>query len=51
MNEENNPLKDWMETGRSNVAPELDEKDTDSDSNTPLPTRLVVDTVNPHNLQ
>ncbi|XP_062202002.1 uncharacterized protein LOC133904521 [Phragmites australis] len=39
LNEDNNPLRDWMETGRSNAAPKLDEEDTDSD--VPLPTHLV----------
>ena len=49
LNEDNNPLRDWMETGRSNAAPELDEEDTDSD--VPLPTHLVTDTVNTPDLQ
>ena len=48
LNEENNPLRDWMETGRSNVALELDEKDTYNDI--PLPTHLVTDIANPQDL-
>ncbi|XP_062191201.1 uncharacterized protein LOC133894997 [Phragmites australis] len=49
LNEDNNPVRDWMETGRSNAAPELDEEDTDSD--VPLPTHLVTDIVNTPDLQ
>ena len=39
--EETNPIRDWMENGRSNAAPLLDEETTESD--TPLPAHLVVD--------
>ena len=38
-----------METGKSNAAPELDEEDTNSDI--PPPTHLVIDTINPQDLQ
>ena len=38
-----------METGRSNATPELDEKDTNSDIF--IPTHMVTDIVNPHDLQ
>jgi hypothetical protein len=36
-----NLIRDWMEHGRSNEAPLLDEKDTQSD--TPMPSRVVTE--------
>ncbi|TVU01095.1 hypothetical protein EJB05_53453, partial [Eragrostis curvula] len=38
--DESNPIQDWMEHGRSNAAPLLDEEVTDSD--TPIPSALVL---------
>ena len=35
LHDTNNPICHWMEMGRSNVDPVLDEEDTESD--TPLP--------------
>ena len=49
MTDANNPIKEWMEVGRSTVAPELDEEDTDSDC--PIPSHLVTDTVDPNDLR
>jgi len=43
LSDENNPIKEWMEFGRSTKDPVLDEEDTESDC--PLPSRLVTDTV------
>jgi hypothetical protein len=36
-----NPIRDWMEHGRSNADPLLDEEDTQSD--TPIPSRIVTE--------
>jgi hypothetical protein len=36
-----NPIRDWMEHGRSNVDPLLDEEDTHSD--TPISSRIVTE--------
>lgn len=47
--DESNPIRDWMEQGRSNAEPLLDEDDTESD--TPVPSRLVVEGDNPRTLQ
>ena len=49
MTDANNPIKEWMEVGRSTVAPELDEEDTDSDC--PIPSHLVTDIVDPNDLR
>ncbi|TVU12808.1 hypothetical protein EJB05_46468, partial [Eragrostis curvula] len=38
--DESNPIRDWMEHGRSNGPPLLDEEATDSD--TPIPSALVL---------
>jgi hypothetical protein len=35
-----NPIQDWMDHGRSNEDPLLDEEDTHSDN--PIPSRLVM---------
>uniref|UniRef100_A0A0A9DYF6 Uncharacterized protein n=1 Tax=Arundo donax TaxID=35708 RepID=A0A0A9DYF6_ARUDO len=39
--DDRNPIKDWMENGRSNADPLLDEEDTESDA--PIPSRMVVE--------
>src|SRR6185369_12308680 len=41
---ENNPVREWMEYGRSNRAPVLDEADDDGD--VPLPSHIVRDQIN-----
>ena len=38
--DEKNPIRDWMDHGRSNAPPLLDEEDTESD--TPIPSHLVI---------
>ena len=42
--DENNPVREWMEYGRSNRAPVLDEDDDDGD--VPLPSHIVRDQIN-----
>ena len=42
--DENNPVREWMEYGRSNWAPVLDEDD--DDGNIPLPSHIVRDQIN-----
>ena len=42
--DENNPVQEWMEYGRSNRAPVLDEDDDDGDI--PLPSHIVRDQIN-----
>jgi len=42
--DENNPVRKWMEYGRSNRAPVLDEDDDDGD--VPLPSHIVRDQIN-----
>ena len=45
----NNPIREWMEAGRSTVAPELDEEDTETDA--PIPSHLVTATADHRDLQ
>ena len=47
--DENNPIKEWMEVGRSTQDPVLDEDNTESDC--PLPSHIVTDTVSSLDLQ
>jgi hypothetical protein len=47
--DEKNPVREWMEYGRSNWQPVLDEKDEDSDI--PIPSQLVRDQIDPKDLQ
>jgi uncharacterized membrane protein YgcG len=47
--DEKNPIRDWMEYGRSNKAPVLDEDDDDGD--VPLPNPLVSDQIAPEDLR
>ena len=47
--DENNPVREWMEYGRSNRAPVLDEDDDDGDI--PLPSHLVRDQINMSDLR
>jgi uncharacterized membrane protein YgcG len=42
--DDNNPLREWMEYGRSNRDPVLDEDDDDGD--VPIPSQLVRDHIN-----
>ena len=42
--DENNPVREWMEYGRSNRAPVLDEDDDEGD--VPLPSHIVRDQIN-----
>ena len=42
--DENNPVREWMEYGRSNRAPVLDEDEDDGD--VPLPSHIVRDQIN-----
>jgi chromatin remodeling complex protein RSC6 len=44
-----NPIRDWMEHGRSNEAPLLDEEDTQSD--TLMPSRIVTERDDVRSLQ
>ncbi|TVU34001.1 hypothetical protein EJB05_15822, partial [Eragrostis curvula] len=44
-----NPIRDWMENGRSNAEPLLDEEETESDA--PMPSRLVIQDDDPRELQ
>ncbi|TKC13318.1 DUF domain-containing protein [Robertmurraya kyonggiensis] len=44
-----NPVREWMEYGRSNKAPVLDEDDDEGD--TPLPSNIVADKINPADLR
>jgi hypothetical protein len=46
--EHNNPLREWMEYGRSNHGPVLDEDDDDGD--VPLPSHIVTDHINDSDL-
>lgn len=45
----NNPIRDWMEHGRSNADPVLDEEAPDSD--VPIPSHLVTEDDDPQELQ
>uniref|UniRef100_A0A0A9VM07 Uncharacterized protein n=1 Tax=Arundo donax TaxID=35708 RepID=A0A0A9VM07_ARUDO len=47
--DDTNPIRDWMKNGRSNADHLLDEEDTDSD--TPIPSRMVVDVDDTRELQ
>jgi len=47
--DENNPIQEGMQVARSTQAPELDEEDTESDC--PLPSHLVTDTIASVDLQ
>jgi hypothetical protein len=47
--DEKNPVREWMEYGRSNREPVLDEEDEDSDI--PIPSQLVRDQIDPKDLQ
>jgi hypothetical protein len=47
--DEKNPVWEWMEYGRSNWEPVLDEEDEDSDI--PIPSQLVRDQIDPKDLQ
>ena len=47
--DENNPVREWMEYGRSNRAPVLDEDDDDGDI--PLPSHIVRDQINVSDLR
>jgi hypothetical protein len=47
--DEKNPVREWMEYGRSNREPVLDEEDEDSDI--PIPSQLVRDQIDPRDLQ
>jgi len=49
LNDVDNPIREWMEAGRSVGVPELDEDDSDSDA--PLPSHLVSATVDPSDLR
>ena len=49
LNDANNPIREWMEAGRSVGVPELDEETSDSES--PLPSHFVSDTVDPSDLR
>ena len=49
LNDVNNPIREWMEAGRSVGVPELDEETSDSDA--PLPSHFVSDTVDPSDLR
>ncbi|CAN6355924.1 unnamed protein product [Urochloa humidicola] len=44
-----NPIRVWMEYGRSNQAPVLDEDDDDGD--VPLPSHIVSDQIDPKDLR
>lgn len=44
-----NPIRDWMEKGRSNADPVLDEEATDSD--VPIPAKMVIEGDDPVELQ
>jgi hypothetical protein len=46
--DEKNPVREWMEYGRSNQEPVLDEEDEDSDI--PIPSQLVRDQIDPRDL-
>jgi hypothetical protein len=48
LHDTNNPICHWMEMGRSNVDPVLDEEDTESD--TPLPSSIVAEGTPKENL-
>jgi len=47
--DEKNPVREWMEYGRSNRAPVLDEDDDDGDI--PLPSHIVRDQINESDLR
>jgi L-ascorbate metabolism protein UlaG (beta-lactamase superfamily) len=47
--DEHNPVREWMEYGRSNPAPVLDEEDGDGD--VPLSSHLVRDHIHPTGLR
>jgi hypothetical protein len=47
--DENNPVREWMEYGRFNQDPVLDEDDDDSDI--PLPSQIVRDHTHPSDLR
>jgi len=47
--DENNPVREWMEYGRSNRAPVLDKDDDDDDI--PLPSHIVRDQINVSDLR
>jgi hypothetical protein len=47
--DEKNPAREWMEYGRCNREPVLDEEDEDSDI--PIPSQLVRDQIDPKDLQ
>src|SRR6266508_3797830 len=49
LNDANNPIREWMEAGRSVGVPELDEETSDSEA--PLPSHFVSDTVDPSDLR
>jgi hypothetical protein len=48
--DEHNPVREWMEYGRSNEAPVLDEDD-DDDGDVPLPSHIVRDHIDPSALR
>jgi uncharacterized membrane protein YgcG len=48
--DEHNPVREWMEYGRSNEAPVLDEDD-DDDGDVPLPSHIIRDHIDPSALR
>jgi hypothetical protein len=49
--DENNPVREWMEYGRSNRAPVLDEDEDEDEGDIPIPSHILRDQIDPEDLR